>query len=45
MVTCANCGDSYFTAETLKELERIRLHWRELALDKKVPVARYGGAA
>ena len=45
MVMCANCSESYFTAETLKELERIRLHWRELALDRKVPFARYGGTA
>lgn len=45
MVTCPACGGSYFTAETLQKLERIRLHWRELAVEKKVPVARYGGAA
>jgi YgiT-type zinc finger domain-containing protein len=40
-----SCGESYMTAETLKEIERIRMHWRELSVDKKVPVARFGGAA
>ena len=45
MVTCPDCGESYFTAETLQELERIRLHWRELARDRKFPVAKFRGAA
>jgi YgiT-type zinc finger domain-containing protein len=45
VVTCPDCGESYLTAETLKEIERIRMHWRELSIDKKVPVARFGGAA
>lgn len=45
LVTCPSCGESYFTAETLKEIERIRLHWRELTVDKKIPFARFGGAA
>ena len=40
-----SCGESYMTAETLKEIERIRLHWRQLSVDKKVPVAKFGGAA
>ena len=45
VVNCPSCGESYMTAETLKEIERIRMHWRELSVDKKVPVARFGGAA
>ena len=45
VVSCSNCGESYMTAETLKEIERIRMHWRELSVDKKVPVAKFGGAA
>ncbi|HAK95493.1 MAG TPA: YgiT-type zinc finger domain-containing protein [Planctomycetes bacterium] len=45
VVTCTSCGESYLTAETLKEIERIRLHWRQLSVDKKVPVAKFGGAA
>lgn len=45
VVTCPTCGESYLTAETLKEIERIRMHWRELSVDKKVPVTKFGGAA
>jgi len=45
MVTCPDCGESYFTAETLQEVERIRLHWRELATDRKLLVAKFRGAA
>lgn len=45
VVSCPDCGESYLTAETLKKIERIRTHWRKLAVDKKVPVARFGGAA
>lgn len=44
-VTCPNCGESYLTVETLQEIERIRLHWRQLAVNRTVPVARFGGAA
>lgn len=45
MVRCPDCGESYFTADTLREIERIRLHWRQLATDKRVPVAKFRGAA
>lgn len=45
VVSCASCGESYLTAETLKEIECIRTHWRELSVDKKVPTIRFGGAA
>jgi YgiT-type zinc finger domain-containing protein len=44
-VVCRLCGESYFTAKTLKEMERIRAHWRQLTVKRKVAVARYGGAA
>ena len=45
VVNCPACGESYLTAETLIEIERIRLHWRELTVEKKVPVAQFGLAA
>lgn len=45
LVTCPACGESYYTAETLKEIERIRLHWRELTVQKKFPLATFGPAA
>ncbi len=44
-VTCPACGESYYTAETLKEIERIRLHWRELTVQRKFPLATFGPAA
>jgi len=28
LVSCPQCGESYFTAETLHEIERIKLHRR-----------------
>lgn len=45
VVSYSSCGESYLTAETLKEIERIRLHWRQLTVEKKVPLARFEGAA
>ena len=45
MVTCPSCRKSYMAAETLKEIERIRENWRELSVEKKVLVAKFGGAA
>jgi len=45
VVTCPHCGESYLTADTLREIERIRRHRRELTKDRMVPVAKFGGAA
>ena len=45
VISCASCGESYLTAETLKELERMRLHWRELTTEENILVAMYVGAA
>lgn len=45
VVRCPNCGESYFTADTLKEIERIRKHWRKVTVAKRVPVAKFKGAA
>ena len=39
MVSCPNCGDSYLTAETLYEIERIKLHRQAMAEERPVPVA------
>ncbi|MEW6363868.1 MAG: type II toxin-antitoxin system MqsA family antitoxin [Acidobacteriota bacterium] len=41
VVTCAHCGETYLTSETLHEIERIILHRQQLALPRPVPVARY----
>ncbi|HKQ48177.1 MAG TPA: YgiT-type zinc finger protein [Phycisphaerae bacterium] len=45
LVTCSPCGESYFTAETLHEIERIRLHWREFTVAKKMLIAQFGREA
>ena len=45
VISCPRCGESYLAAETLKEIERIRMHWRQLSTDRKVPVAKFRGAA
>jgi YgiT-type zinc finger domain-containing protein len=45
VVACPHCGESYMTAATLQEIERIRLHWRQLVVNRKVPVAEFRGAA
>ena len=45
VVHCSSCHESYITAKTLKELDRIKRHWRKLAVRRLVPVARFGGAA
>jgi YgiT-type zinc finger domain-containing protein len=41
VVTCAKCGETYLTAETLHELERIKQHRRELARKRSVAVATF----
>lgn len=41
LVTCPNCGESYFTADTLHEIERIRLHREAFAVKRSVKVARF----
>lgn len=41
VVTCSHCGESYLTAETLHEIERIKLHKSNLAKKRAIPVAVY----
>ncbi|MBI4483678.1 MAG: type II toxin-antitoxin system MqsA family antitoxin [Acidobacteria bacterium] len=41
LVTCPQCGESYFTADTLHEIERIRLHRKDFAVQRSVKVARF----
>lgn len=41
LVVCPNCGERYFTAKTLHEIERIRLHRRRFAQARPVLVARF----
>lgn len=39
VVSCPSCGESYLTAETLHEIQRIRTHHESLAVERAVPVA------
>ena len=41
MVSCTRCGESYFTAETLHEIERIKLHHESFAVERLVEVAKF----
>jgi YgiT-type zinc finger domain-containing protein len=41
VVVCPHCGESYLTAETLHEIERIKLHLRGLAKPGNVAVASF----
>ncbi|MCQ3936147.1 MAG: YgiT-type zinc finger domain-containing protein [Chloroflexi bacterium] len=41
VVVCPSCGESYLTAETLHEIERIKLHRKNLAKLKSVTAAEY----
>lgn len=41
VVVCPHCGESYLTAETLHEIERIKLHRRSLAKLRSVAVASF----
>lgn len=38
---CPHCGQSYLTSETLHEIERIKLHRRNIAMKRFVAVAEY----
>ena len=41
VVVCPHCEKSYLTAETLLEIERIKLHRRSLAKLRSVAVASF----
>ena len=41
VVSCPQCGESYLSAETLHELERIRLHRKTFAVRRSVAVADF----
>ena len=41
IISCPHCGESYLTAETLHEIERIKLHRQNFATKRSVAVAQY----
>jgi len=40
-VSCPFCGEIYLTANTLHEIERIKLHSKNFAVRRNVPVADF----
>ena len=42
VMVCPHCGESYLKAETLHEIERIKLLRRSLAKSRAVAVANFG---
>ena len=45
MYSCPDCGESYFSAKTLHEIERIKALRKSVAVARSVPVASFQLAA
>ena len=41
VVSCPHCGESYLTAETLHEIERLKLHRKSLSIERSVEVVNF----
>jgi YgiT-type zinc finger domain-containing protein len=41
VVSCPHCGESYLSADTLHELDRLKAHRRSLASRRQVPVLAF----
>jgi YgiT-type zinc finger domain-containing protein len=41
LISCPHCGESYFTAETLHTIERIKQQRRQVAITREVAVAEF----
>lgn len=41
VVTCPHCGESYLEADTLHEIERIKLHKKSFAVKRTVGVVHF----
>jgi YgiT-type zinc finger domain-containing protein len=41
VVVCPHCGESYLTAETLHEIERLKLHRKKLAQERCIDVVAF----
>jgi YgiT-type zinc finger domain-containing protein len=42
VISCPHCGESYLTAETLHEIEKIKQNRKSLAVVRSVDVAKFG---
>jgi YgiT-type zinc finger domain-containing protein len=43
--SCARCGEAYFTAQTMHEIERIKALRHAIAVERRVPVVAFAEAA
>ncbi len=41
VVSCPHCGESYLTAETLHEIERLKLHRKKLSQERCIDVVAF----
>ena len=41
VVGCPHCGESYLTADTLQEIERLKLHRKSLAVERPIGVVSF----
>ncbi len=41
MLSCPHCGESWFTAQTMHEIERIKRLRKSVAIKRAVPVALF----
>lgn len=41
VISCAACGESYFTAETLHEIEHIKVHRHSFSVKRPIEVTVY----
>jgi YgiT-type zinc finger domain-containing protein len=41
IASCPHCGESYLTAETLHEIERLKLHRKSLAVERPVEILSF----
>jgi YgiT-type zinc finger domain-containing protein len=45
MMSCPHCKERYFTADTLHEIERLKLNRKTLAVRKPIGVLEFAGRA
>lgn len=41
VISCPHCGETYLDADTMHELERLKIHRRALASKRSVPVVAF----
>ena len=41
MWSCPSCGESYFSAQTMHEIERIKALRKSVAVNRSIPVAAF----